>query len=42
MARAARGQPYPDISFLVSLIDSRHNIAETMAYTEEKGNYSSQ
>jgi hypothetical protein len=26
----------------VSVIDYRHNIAEHMAYTEEKGSYSSQ
>jgi hypothetical protein len=37
-ARAAvTGHP-----LLASLIDSCHNIAETMAYTEEKGSYSSQ
>jgi hypothetical protein len=30
------------ICSLVSLIDSTHNCAETMAYTEEKGNHSSQ
>jgi hypothetical protein len=36
-ARAAvTGHP-----LLVSLIDSRHNFAEIMAYTEEKGSYSS-
>jgi hypothetical protein len=29
-------------SSLVSLIDSGHNFAEIMAYTEEKGNHSSQ
>jgi hypothetical protein len=37
-ARAAvTGHP-----LLVSLIDSSHNLTEIMAYTEEKGNHSSQ